>query len=173
MAFPSLDAKVIEEFQASGCDMKSNAEARYRFRQLIAGDVDDNYQAGVDEDLLASQSDARQVFDLLDDPSNWEIVRLSRDARNSSPSALGFDIGYWGGDHFSLIADTIVIPRWHPPSPQDFGALREALSHLNANLLFDSHEEAEGYRTFYMSRNWAETEMQDGEFCIVRVEAAG
>ena len=170
MAFPCLDQKVIDEFEASGCEMRSNAKARYQFRQLI-GDVSDNYNSGVDEDLLASQSDAKQVLDLLDEPESWEIIYLSRDLLDSTSTTLGFDIGYWGGDHFSLIADAIVIPRWHPPMPDDFGGLRQALSTLNANLLFESPEAAREYRAYYTSRPWAETEMSEGEFCLIRVNA--
>jgi hypothetical protein len=169
MAFPCLDEKVIEEFQTTGCEMRSNAKARYRFRQLI-GDVEANYNAGVDEDLLSSQTDAEQVLDLLDDRGLWEIIHLSRGCLASSLSTLGFDIGYWGGDHFSLIADTIVAPTWHPPDPEDFDGLKEALAQLNANLLFDSPHEAETYRAYYKSRRWAETEAHEGEFCLIRVE---
>jgi hypothetical protein len=167
MAYPCLDQKGINELGAWGCDVRSNAKARFRFRQLIGG-IDDSYNAGADEDLLPSQSDAKQVFDLLDESESWEIIRLSRGILDSTSTTLGFDIGYWGGDHFSLIADVIVIPRWHPPALDDFGGLKQALSALNANLLFDSTKAAEEYRVYYTSKLWAETV---DEFCLIRVDA--
>lgn len=166
--YPSLDAKVIEEFRKSGLDMQTDARARHRFCEITgeAGADDDDF----DYDLLSNAADAMEVMSLVDDPDKWEIIRVSR-LSESRHGALGFDIAYWGGDHFSLIADTIVIPTWHPPDSKDFMALREALSSLNACLLFDSAQAAEDFKTYYKSRPWAETEATDGEFCIIRVEA--
>jgi len=124
-AIANLDQKTVEWYRALGDELGSNLQARYRFRQLI-GDMNENYNAHVEEDLLASQSDAQQVLDMLEDAGRWEVIHLSRGSPASSLTTLGFDIGNWFADHFSLIADTIITPRWHPAAPEDFGELKEA-----------------------------------------------
>ena len=113
--------------------------------------------------------DAEEVVSLTDDSSIWEIINVSRGNAGSVGTPLGFDVGYWDGDHFSLIADTIVVPRWHPPVPDDFAELAAALSCLNENLLFDSSVDAEAFKEFYKSKPWAETEDHEGEFCVIKV----
>ncbi len=168
LPYPSLEQKVIDAFEATGGDMKSDAEARRRFCEILG---DPPYDPNVDEDLLASLGDAREVLSLTDDPARWEIVHLARGEMASGGTPLGYDVGYWGGDHFSLIADTIVIPCWHPPIPDDFIELAEAMSELNAHLLFDSAARAGEFRTYYKSKPWAETEDYEGEFCIIRVSS--
>jgi hypothetical protein len=169
LPYPTLEQKVIDDFEATfkatGIDMKSNAEARKRYCAIL-GDRSDDLED--DEDLLPSLRDAREVLSLTDDPSIWEIIHLSRGDARGIGALLGFDVGYWGGDHFSLIADTIVIPRWHPPIPDDFKDLASALSCLNENLLFNSPADAAEFKKFYMSKPWAETEPPHG-FCVVRV----
>lgn len=123
----------------------------------------------MDEDLLKLLRDAVEVLSLTDNPSTWEAVHFSRCGASDLGKLLGYDIGYWGGDHFSLIAGTIVIPRWHPPAPEDFADLAAALSCLNENLLFDSTVDADEFKQFYKSKSWAETEDYDGQFCAIRV----
>ncbi len=169
LPYPTLEQKVIDDFEATfeatGVDMKSNAEARKRFC-VILGDRPDDLED--DEDFLPSLREAREVLNLTDDPSIWELIHLSRGDARGVGTLLGFDVGIWGGDHFSLIADTIVIPRWHPPIPDDFTDLASALSCLNENLLFNSPADAAEFKKFYMSKPWAETEPPDG-FWVVRV----
>lgn len=172
--FPSLDQKVIDDFQATGCDMKSNARACRRFREIL--DLRGGYDSVSDEDMLASMDDARQVLLLTDEPSSREIIHVSCPANEPTPSTLGYDVGYWGGDHFSLIADTIVVPRWHPPMPEDFAEVAQELSVLNEHLLFESPAEAAAFRSFYQSKPWAESVLQEpaasqqDQFYIIRVE---
>ncbi|MGE5294175.1 MAG: hypothetical protein ACM3VT_05050 [Solirubrobacterales bacterium] len=108
-----------------------------------------------------------RIHGLLDQLSSWEIIHVQRDEFLVSDATLGFDIGYWSGDHFSLIADTIVTPMWHPPAPEDWGELLGQLSRLNEHLLFARPEDAAAFRAWYISRPWAETE---GEFCIIQVD---
>ena len=169
MAYPSLDSGIIRAFEETGCDMKSDATARRVFCEIL-GELDEDADAQIDEDLLPTLADARSVLSLVDTPRRWEIIRVSRGEDADVPTLLGFDIGYWGGDHFSLIADTIVAPCWHPPALDDLAELRQALVGLNENLLFRSRDEAERFREYYKSKPWAETEDSVGEFCIIRVD---
>jgi hypothetical protein len=37
----------------------------------------------------------------------------------SNDNILGYDVGYWAGDHYSIIADTIITPTWHGPPEKD------------------------------------------------------
>ena len=167
VAYPSLEQSVIDAFEATGMDMKSNAEAQRRFREIL-GDPTDILD--IDEDILASPRDAWEVVALTDDPSMWEIIHISRGDTKGIGTLLGYDVGYWAGDHFSLIADSIVVPRWHPPVPDDFADMVAALSCLNANLLFKSATDAVEFKRFYKSKPWAETEEVDGgEFYVIKV----
>jgi hypothetical protein len=167
LAYPSLEQKVLNLFEATGIDMKTDAEARRQFR-VILGDLSEDENPEIDEYLISSLSDAREVLGLTDEPSRWEIIHVARGNAEPGSSFLGYDVGYWGGD-FSLIADTIVVPRWHPPIPDDFAEVAQALSGLNVNLLFGSSADAAGFKAFYKSKLWAETEDREGEFCIIRV----
>ena len=108
-----------------------------------------------------------EILSLTDDPSKWEIIRIAKTSRTNKQTTLGYDVGYWGGYNFSIIADVCVIPRWHPPIPEDFENVIEALSSLNNYMLFDSAEEAENYRQFYKSKTWAE----EGDFCIIQINS--
>jgi hypothetical protein len=98
------------------------------------------------------------------------VVKVLRDAFVDSPAVLGFDVGYWGGDHYSIICDSIVTPTWHPPHPEDFEKLAGAVAALNENLLFRTADEAATFRTRYMEFAWAETEGYPGEFAVIQVE---
>ena len=167
--YPSLDSNVIRAFEDSGCDMKSNARARRRFREIL-GESDEDIEAQTDDDLLPSLTDARNVLSLVDIPSTWEIIRVSKGDDTPAPWILGIDIGYWGGDHFSLIADTIVTPCWHTLDVDDFEELGHAFSSLNGNLLFGFRDDAERFREYYKSQSWAETEDSEGQFCVIRVD---
>jgi len=170
LAYPSLDQKVIDDFEAAGKDMKSDAKAQKRFREIL-GDVPCDPE--INEEALASLSDAREILALTDEPSIWEIIHVVRGNDRSVGTFLGYDVGYWGGDHFSLISDTIIVPQWHPPVPDDFAELTEALSCLNGNLLFNSSADAIAFKKFYKSKSWAETEDCEGEFCVIKVSTGG
>ena len=123
-----------------------------------------------DVDLFQSLDDSRIVYDVLDHKDQYEIIKVYRNEYTSSSITLGFDIGYWGGDHFSLIADTIITPMWHVPIREDFEELRQSLKDLNNNLLFKSYLEAEKFREYYRKKIWAETEFYEGEFCIIKID---
>jgi hypothetical protein len=164
--FPSLDEGIIKQFADSGCDMSTEASARRRFCELM-GDAE--VPADFDEDLLKSEVQAREVFSLLRDAGRFELLHLSRREFVRSTGLLGYDIGYWGGDHYSLISDSFVAPRWHPPQPDIFHVLAQQLRCLNNCLLFPSAEAAATFRSWYRTQDWAETESHEDEFEIIQV----
>lgn len=84
---------------------------------------------------------------------------------------MGFDTGHWGGgEHFSVIADTIVTPKWHGPDPEDYKELASQLSRLNRNLLLDSVQDAGLFKAYCKSKEWAEIEDEAGEFFVIQVD---
>jgi hypothetical protein len=58
---------------------------------------------------------------------------------------------------------------WHPPAPDDFAEIALKLKKLNTNVLFNTYDEAADFKQYYQSKDWAETEMYEGEFCIIRL----
>jgi hypothetical protein len=98
-------------------------------------------------------------------------VLLERDYALPQPGVLGYDVGYWSGDHFSLINDTLVAPLWHPPQPEDFQELAAHAHELNNHVLFPSASLAAKFRQWYLTKPWAETEYEPGEFCLIRVSS--
>jgi hypothetical protein len=139
-----------------------------RFRQIIG---DPNYDPAVSEECLPSLDDAVKVHALLDRPEDYELVLLERDLSGPGSSVLGYDVGYWASHHFSLICDTLVMPLWHPPQPEDFGELAELARRLNAHLLFPAAYAAAAFREWYVGKAGAETESEPGQFCVMRVSS--
>ena len=138
--------------------------ARQRYAELADAKPDDFVH-----DLLPSLAAARDVQRLLVAADRYEILRIRSGDFVPDPLTLGYDIGYWAGDHFSLICDSAVLPTWHPPQPEAFQSLVDALRALNTHFLFSTHEEAEAFRSYYCSQAWAETESESGEFCVIEV----
>jgi len=123
--------------------------------------------------VVPTFENASDLASLLERPSQYEIVRLSQ----SSPGEgcvedkdLGFDIGYWGSDSYSIICDSAIWPRWHGPYDDVLPELATRLAELNPNCLFQAHEGADRFRTWYRTQDWAEQEGEPGEFCIIKVE---
>jgi hypothetical protein len=114
MPLPSTDRDVLRGFAESGCDITTEEAARRRFLEILGAGVPEE---DFDEDLLPDYSAAREVFSLLRSPNDYEIVQLAREPFIEGADTLGFDIGYWGGDHYSIICDSAVRPLWHPPHP--------------------------------------------------------
>jgi hypothetical protein len=105
-----------------------------------------------------------------DDPSTWEIVHVARGTTDPVAQTLGFDLGYWDGNHFSALCDVLVMPRWHPAPPEDFDGLRRHASRLNGHTLFVTAADASAFRDWYVTRPWAEEEYFPGEFQVIRVD---
>lgn len=167
-AYPSMDERAIQAFSSTGLDMDSNRKARIEMYKMLKDEFGSNKKYSID--LLKTKESASAVFKLLDIPENYEIICTRRIDFIENTRILGFDIGYWGGDRFSLIADTIIMPTWHIPDEEDYVELAEKLSILNENLLFKAPGEAEYFRNYYKSKSWAETEGYEGQFCIIQVE---
>jgi hypothetical protein len=140
--------------------------ARQRFAEVVQDSAAGN---DFDEDLLADLSTAREILALLPPELRYEAVRVSRHGFEIGPETLGFDVGYWGGDHFSILADAAVTPTWHPPQPP-FQDLARQLRVLNKHFLFPTPEAAAGFGDWYRTQPWAETETRPHEFCVIRIE---
>jgi hypothetical protein len=149
-----------------------NELAELRIHELY-GDYFDSrsdWQAGFDGDLLPTLDIAREILELTDTPSDHEIIRVARDDMVPGSKTLGFDIGYWGSDHSSIIADAMIMPLWHPCPEDELGALASWGSRLNDHMLFPTAADAVGYRNWYRTRSWAESEGMPNEFQIIRAD---
>jgi hypothetical protein len=165
-ALPSTDPDVLRTFEATGCDVHTEYAARLCFLEKLGEIVP---EGDFDEDLLPDLRAASEVFSQLDSPGFWEIVQLNRESFSTDAECLGFDVGYWGGDHYSIICDSAVRPLWHPPQPECFEELAQQLRRVNEYFLFRSAEDAARFRSWYRTQEWAETETRTDEFCIVQV----
>jgi hypothetical protein len=121
--------------------------------------------------LIADLALAREAAALAPDTEEIEVVELRREHFVTGAASLGFDVGYWNGDHYSIISDSIVTPTWHPPAPEDFGALASSLRSLNDRLLFPSEADAGAFRTRYLSFPWGEKESEPGEIETIQLVA--
>ncbi len=165
--YPSLDPAIVRAFRETGIDMDSDRTARIRFCELVGEAPPDDYE----ERLLPTVHEAREVTALLDTPSDWEIVHVAVAPLERTAKTLGYDLGWWSGEFYSLIADSAVTPTWHPPDPDDFSELADKLRVLNEHLLFEAAEDALGFKSYYKTKRWAETEDYEGAFKVVRIEA--
>lgn len=164
-----------DDLEAYCPERVENRAAIIKWWELLINKVENediNSDRDDDDDLLPSIESALEVYRLLDIPEQYEIIKVKRRDFEIDQSTLGFDIGYWGGDHFSLIADTLVTPKWHPAPEEDYPELRQRLSALNTNILFNNPEDASEFRNWYKSKGWAETEDREDEFCIIQVDRA-
>jgi hypothetical protein len=162
-----------DDLEAYYHERVENRAAITKWWELLINKVENediNSDEDDDDDLLPSIESALEVYRLLDIPEQYEIIKVKRQDFEINPNTLGFDIGYWGGDHFSLIADTLVTPNWHPAPEEDYQELRQCLSELNPNILFNNPEDASEFRNWYKSKDWAETEDREDEFCIIQVD---
>lgn len=122
------------------------------------------------DDLILSYDDMVRTINKIKNLNDYDVIFIRKEPFEFNNNLLGFDIGYWEGDHFSLIADTIITPTWHGPPEEDYLELSEKLKSLNENHLFKTEEEAEKFKQYYKSKSWAETESYEGEFCIIQVD---
>jgi hypothetical protein len=143
--------------------------ARVRFVDIVgADDLTDKSSC-----VVLTLDYARELIRLVDSPAEYEIVRLAKALPESprSQSHLGFDIGYWGGDSYSIICDSAIWPVWHGPPTDVFAELSDRLRELNTHCLFPTYESAQRFRSWYCTQDWAEIEGEPGEFCIISIEA--
>lgn len=163
---PSVDLEVLRGFEESGCDVKTDEVARRRFLELLPSDMP---ESDFDENLLPDHAAARNVFSFLELPNEYEIVLVAREPFLADVECLGFDIGYWGGNHYSILCDSAVRPLWHPPEPECFEELARQLRTVNDSFLFPSAGAAAQFRSWYRTQYWAETESRPDEFCIIQL----
>jgi hypothetical protein len=166
MPLPSLDPEILRTFEETGCDVKTEQAARRRFLALAG---EDDSADDFDPDLLPDLAAARDVYSFLESPTEYEIVQLAREPFLADVDCLGFDVGYWGGDHYSIICDSAVRPLWHPPQPECFDELARELMMVNESFLFPGADGAAQFRSWYRTQYWAETELRPDEFCIIQV----
>jgi hypothetical protein len=170
MPLPCLDPDILRTFEETGCDVKTEQAARRRFLALVERD---DSPEDFDDDLLPNLAAARDVYSFLESPNAYEIVQLAREPFFADVDCLGFDVGYWGGDHYSIICDSAVRPLWHPPQPECFAELARQLETVNESFLFPGPEGAARFRSWYRTQHWAETESRPNEFCIIQVNQPG
>jgi hypothetical protein len=163
---PSTAPGILKAFEDTGCDVHTEYTARLYFLNRLGGDVP---EGDFDEDLLPDIHVAGEVFPQLESPERWEIVQLNRESFSTDAECLGFDVGYWGGDHYSIICDSAVRLIWHPPAPECFEELAQQLQPVNEWFLFRSAADAARFRSWYRTQQWAETEMSPDQFCIIQV----
>ncbi len=112
---------------------------------------------------------AEQAYNLIDNKVDFEIIEVSSEKENSEKT-LGFDIGTWWSS-YSIIADTFVIPMWHPPNFDNFDDILEIARRLNKHCLFDKYDDAGKFLQTYLTKDWGEKEMTPGQFKICQISA--
>jgi hypothetical protein len=167
--FWTSDIKALREVEPS--DIEVNTAARIKMAELAEAQPTDQDTLFVDG-MLEHFEQALEIYHLLDgnNKKEYEIIRITKNSVDKLKDTLGYDIGYWGGDYFSIICDCAIMPLWHPPALTDLQELAEQLQTLNGHLLFNTIAEGENFRKYYKSKSWAETESEAGEFCIIRVD---
>lgn len=151
-----------------------NLNARRRIYELYGPDpaLQWSQPPWFDPDLLPTLEVAREILRLSDEPSRREVVRVTRGATASTTDTLGFDVGYWGSDHFSALADAVLLPRWHPCPPEQFASIEGWVRALNEHMLFRTAADAMAYRRWYLEQPWAEEESEPEQFQVMRVDVA-
>jgi hypothetical protein len=163
---PATDPDILRAFEETGCDVHTEYSARHRFLQMLGHSIPEGDFA---EDLLPNMQLASEIFALLQSPADYEIVQFVRGQFHSEGECLGYDVGYWAGNHYSIVSDSAVRPVWHPPDPDCFGTLALELRAVNDCFLFPSSDEAARFRSWYRTQAWAETEFRPDESCIIQV----
>jgi hypothetical protein len=166
-AYRGISREPLAPWSPEDKDEVNELSARKQMYEFIAQSGDEWNVP--EESIIATLDQAQEIRGSLVAPDEYEIVQISLENFEQQFEPLGFDIGFWGGDFFSLICDSVIMPRWHPPDPADFAALGLKLKNLNGNILFNTYGEATEFKKYYQSKNWAETEMYEGEFCIIHL----
>ena len=162
-----FDNGVLHSYPHSNIQTFDNIEAR----KLFALVEETNTPKETLDDLpFYSLKEMQKVFELINNKQDYEILEISEHKEIVSTKTLGFDIGYIGGDFFSAIADVAIKPMWHPPNFDDMEDIQQQLTRLNKFCLFDTYEQASLYRQIYLTKEWGEKEMTDGQITIIQIE---
>lgn len=171
-----VDEDLFRRGKKTLVDLRINQAARRKFLDINGEDREDwdlyDYDGDYNQDLIQELSVAEELRLIVDSPEDFEIIEVARGNFGTRYNFLGFDIGYWGYDHFSLICDSAVMPCWHSPDPECFEELGKQLHCLNEHLLFSKPKDAEKFRKYYRSQPWAEEEHPKGQFCVIQVATA-
>ncbi len=127
-----------------------------------------DYTTSSPRSFLPRLEQAIKVHAALVEPEKYEIVELCT-FPDQPASLLGFDIGYWGGGNFSILADAAIWPIWHPPIEAAFSDLSKFSVRLNHHILFSTQLDAQDYLSWYAGQDWAESEPE--EFIVIAVGA--
>lgn len=156
---PSLSDEELRTFHGARNILVTEIAAGRRIGEL-GGDQPDVY----DLYLLQRLDHVREVFGLLKAPQDFEVIHISRRSLTWSNATLGFDVGWWATS-YSVICDSAVMPTWHGPEPEEHDAVAGQLRAVNEHVLFENPKDAERFRTWYSSQEWAET----NGFAVIRV----
>ena len=156
----------------------STRQARLKMAEVLADKKESlEWNDYLDDEITFLRiEDARRIYDLLGNPNDHEIIMVRRHEYTLTPATLGFDIGYWGGDHYSIICDTFIRPQWHSSPEEEFHNLAPFASKLNRNVLFDDFEGAQEFLTYYRTTNWGEPddrfdpEQGTSDYTIIQVD---
>jgi hypothetical protein len=160
--YPTGQDGLIEDIQEN--DEWDNLKARKKLAVLVLEYSDSN-----DDFYFKELKDAEQVYGLLDSKSDFEIIEIS-DEKEITNKTIGFDIGTWSTS-YSIIADTFIIPMWHPPDFSDFDDIIKIGQRLNKFSLFDKQEDANDFLETYLTKAWGEKEMTPGQFKVFRISS--
>ena len=148
---------IIERHRRERGEDVSNLNARKRFAELVGAD---------NGPLIPDLETSHELLSRLDKPDLWEIIGIAQGALDPTSNTLGFDLGWWGGEFYSLIADCAVAPAWHGPPLERLHEVAQHLSSLNEHVLFRGAADALEFLSYYEGQVWAETD----NFVPVRIE---
>ena len=162
-----FDKGILLSYPEINTNSIDNVEARKLFARYEIKNTPTDTLDGLP---FYSLEEMENVYDLIDNKQDYEILEISENKETPSDKTLGFDIGYVGGDFFSAIADVAIKPLWHPPDLEDMEDIVKHLKCLNQFCLFNTYEKAQAYRETYLSKDWAEKELSEGEITIIQIE---
>jgi hypothetical protein len=120
-------------------------------------------------DFIFALSDAVEAFGLLDHADEYELIFASAHEAADAPGEwvrLGYEPTWFGGDHFSALADCMFFPRWHGPG-SDRTTFQRYFDDLNRDGLFEDVNGAQAFLDYYLSFRWTET----GSYVIAEIWA--
>jgi hypothetical protein len=157
----------LEVWQNSNLSEYKSIEARKKLALLEEANTP---QDTLDDLCFYSLDEMKEVYELIEDKENYEIIHFIERFAETSNKTLGFDVGYLAAD-YSVIADTTVKPTWHPPNFDDMQDILEHLKQLNEHCLFPTLEQAEAYRGIYLTKDWGEKELYDRQITTIQVRS--
>lgn len=121
------------------------SQAQFRLGQLESnGRAHDDYVAALD--------DALSVFLLLSMLELWELIHVTivggRPEVSLEGEFFGYDVAYFGGDHYSAVANCMFFPSW-VGTDEEGQRYHECYESLNSHGLFDSADDAMRFLNLY------------------------